>query len=137
MIDVKAVRTVVAEALRPAGLTVYPEAPFGAVNLPCVIVGMPAWRAQAEPGLDRWDLPVVVAVAIPSAEPTSAVTGLDAAWPRIVEALRRLCADDPSLGGLCCDSAVESAAFGTVNIGKAGAGYPAYHINLKLFDLGE
>lgn len=112
------------------GLPVIDRAPMGQLSLPCVVLGMPRWRAAAEHGMDVWEVPVVVVVALNGADPVAGVDQLEATWPVVAEALRAAVLSDQTLGGVCSDARVEGAEFGQVRIGAQE--YPSYHINLKL-----
>ena len=126
------IRAALGQALKAADLAdVHTHAPTGVVTMPCIVLGMPRWRAWAEHGMDLWECPIVVCVAMQGADPAAAVDQLDQLWPEVVALLQDLTGTDQTLGGICNDSAVSDATFGSVKIGAQD--YPSYHINLKIY----
>ena len=114
-------------------ITVYPHAPVGVLQLPAVVLGMPRWTPDAQHGMDRWEWPVVVVVAMAGANPEQSVTELDAAWPVVVNAINDLIWADQTLGGIVSDARITGAQFGPVSI--AGKDYPAQSITLTLYNI--
>ena len=132
MIHPTSIRDALEASLAGADLgRVYSLAPVGVIELPCVVVGMPRWRAWAESGMDVYEVPIVVCVAMNGGDPAVSVQELDDLWPLVVVALQQVAAMDQTLGGICADAVVDSATYGSVRIGAQD--YPSYHINLKLY----
>ena len=138
MIDMVAVRAHIASELTSRlGVLladppdVLPRGVDGPFDPPVVVLGQPDVEFDVEPCLDKWTLSVAVVVRVDPSGMTATQTQLEELWPAVATAVREMCSDDQSLGGLVASARALSADFGDFKVGSQT--FPAQAIQLEIY----
>lgn len=139
MLDLNAARdklAALATAAAPANMqvTVYRSGLRPLADFPAVVIRQPSWTPSGELGLsyrmDRWRWPISVVLEKPGTQDPVTVDVLDQLWTALLAALQDQVETDPGWAGLCRQTMVDHAEFGTFTV--QGQEYPAQTIYVDL-----
>lgn len=132
-IDMAAVRASLAEAITaavPGDVTVYPRGVDGTFTAPAVVIGQPSIEFEVQPCIDRWTLPVAVAVDRTGIDETATQQQLEDAWPAVASALA-VWVDTGEWPAGVTHAAMTRADFGQLMV--QGQSFPAQEIQLEIY----
>ena len=100
---------------------------------PTVIIGQPNWEPQERLtyAIDRSTFPIACVVTRGVGGDTPAIDELEEIWSAIVQLLKTTSEQDQTLGGVCAQSMIARADFGSFTI--QGQTYPAQLISVDLY----
>lgn len=132
-IDMAAVRASLAEAITDAVLddvTVYPRGVDGTFTAPAVVIGQPSIEFEVQPCIDRWTVPVAVAVDRTGIDETATQQQLENTWPAVASALA-VWVDAGEWPAGVTHAAMTRADFGQLLV--QGQSFPAQEIQLEIY----
>ena len=132
-IDMGAVRQALAELLQdalPDEVQVYPRGVDGVFVSPAVVLGQPSVEFEVQPCVDRWTLPVAVAVERSGGDEEATQRLLEDTWPLAASAVAAW-VDEGAWPAGVQHAAMTRADFGSLSV--QGQGYPAQEITIEIY----